>query len=464
MCVADSIDQGWKHLFTVAIMVCCAPQVRNAGAHWSSKDGRMSPVRHRTTGTTRVVATALVAALVLVTPAFAEPMDTSEPTTQTPDAPAAPAPSEPTSATDAPALPSVEQTESAVDVEVDEETKRFREELARKQAIIDEFMDQLDELDRQLAIAVESYNASIEELEYTRGMLSATEEDLRKAREAYAEQSDLLGERVRLMYLAGELSPLELLLDSRSLKDLVGRFVFLTTMSKADGELVTQLANERTGIEKDMLDIESAELQATALEFELKAQQIEIMLRIEERQQMMADAQGELLELLDEEFERRRLEQAELLEAIKSGAGDIGITIAEGAPVETAFAYHGIPYLWGGETPAGFDCSGLVLYVFKQHGVDLPHYSGSQFLLGTRVAPADLKPGDVVFFGSPIHHVGIYVGAGYFIHAPRTGDFVKVSPLAERSDYAGARRYPWQPRLEAPLGSDTAPTGQEATE
>ena len=104
-----------------------------------------------------------------------------------------------------------------------------------------------------------------------------------------------------------------------------------------------------------------------------------------------------------------------------------------------------------------------VLYVYR-YGVDLPHYSGSQFLLGTRVAPADLKPGDVVFFGSPIHHVGIYVGAGYFIHAPRTGDFVKVSPLAERTDFAGARRYDWQPRLDPPLGVESVTTEPDTTE
>ncbi len=109
-----------------------------------------------------------------------------------------------------------------------------------------------------------------------------------------------------------------------------------------------------------------------------------------------------------------------------------------------------MPYLWGGEKPSGFDCSGLVLYVFRQHGVNLPHYSGSQFGLGEKVAAQRPAAGDVVFFGSPIHHVGIYVGGGYFIHAPRTGDFVKISKLADRSDFAGARRYPWQYRT-API-------------
>ena len=170
---------------------------------------------------------------------------------------------------------------------------------------------------------------------------------------------------------------------------------------------------------------------------------------------MLAEAQADLLELLDQEAARRSVEEADLLRSILSGANAAGIEVTPGSPVETALAYHGIPYLWGGETPAGFDCSGLVLYVFRQHGVELPHYSGSQFLLGDKVVPAALQPGDVVFFGSPIHHVGIYIGGGYYIHAPRTGDFIKISPLAKRRDYAGARRYDWVPRVLPPKGVST---------
>jgi cell wall-associated NlpC family hydrolase len=182
------------------------------------------------------------------------------------------------------------------------------------------------------------------------------------------------------------------------------------------------------------------------------------MLRIQERQEMFAEAQADLIELLDTEAARRQVAQQQLLAEILSGAGSKGIVAKPGTPVETALAYHGVPYLWGGETPRGFDCSGLVLYVFEQHGVELPHYSGSQFQMGTKVALKDLVPGDVVFFGSPIHHVGIYVGGGYYIHAPRTGDFVKISRLADRSDFAGARRYPWTYRQGEPRNAVTNTT------
>ena len=168
----------------------------------------------------------------------------------------------------------------------------------------------------------------------------------------------------------------------------------------------------------------------------------------------MANAESDLLVLLNGQATVRQTQESALLKEVLSGANKAGIVVEPGSPVETALAYHGVPYLWGGATPAGFDCSGLVMYVFAQHGVLLPHYSGSQFQLGTPVALSAIQPNDVVFFGNPVHHVGIYCGGGYFIEAPHTGDFVKIAKLSDwNGQIAGARRYPWVPRVGAPKGA-----------
>jgi cell wall-associated NlpC family hydrolase len=116
---------------------------------------------------------------------------------------------------------------------------------------------------------------------------------------------------------------------------------------------------------------------------------------------------------------------------------------ADTGVVGLATKYLGVPYVWGGASPeTGFDCSGLVMFVFAQRGISLPHYAASQFNYGVPVPRDQLEPGDLVFFHA-LGHVGIYVGNGEFIHAPHTGDVVKISSLNEfsyASSYVGARR------------------------
>jgi cell wall-associated NlpC family hydrolase len=114
-----------------------------------------------------------------------------------------------------------------------------------------------------------------------------------------------------------------------------------------------------------------------------------------------------------------------------------------GHPEAAAIAarYLGVPYRWGGASPAGFDCSGLVMYVYAQIGVSLPHYTVAQYHMGVAVSRDELQPGDLVFFDG-LGHVGIYIGSNQFIHAPHTGDVVKVSTITGwyAQTYVGARR------------------------
>jgi cell wall-associated NlpC family hydrolase len=115
------------------------------------------------------------------------------------------------------------------------------------------------------------------------------------------------------------------------------------------------------------------------------------------------------------------------------------ISIASRA-VALARAQLGVPYRFGGASPAGFDCSGLVMWVYGRLGVSLPHNAAALYGVGRPVSSSGLRPGDLLFF-SGLGHVGIYVGKGRMIHAPQSGRSVEVQPLSDRrGSLVGARR------------------------
>ncbi|MDQ6697474.1 MAG: C40 family peptidase [Actinomycetota bacterium] len=117
--------------------------------------------------------------------------------------------------------------------------------------------------------------------------------------------------------------------------------------------------------------------------------------------------------------------------------------VGQGAAVAIAAARSvlGVPYQWSGATPAtGFDCSGLVMWAWGHGGKSLPHSSGAQYGMARKIPLSELQPGDLVFYGSPVHHVALYIGGGQIIHAPHTGSVVQVASMYYWDDLVGAGR------------------------
>jgi hypothetical protein len=156
-----------------------------------------------------------------------------------------------------------------------------------------------------------------------------------------------------------------------------------------------------------------------------------------------------------------------LLPRLPSGPlPDVPTNTLGGQAVELAYQFLGVPYVWGGATPSGFDCSGLTMYVYGQLGIKLGHYTGFQYYEGRRVPRDQLEPGDLVFFhansiGVP-QHEGMYIGNGSFIHAPHTGDVVKISSLYDPR-YAMAYTGAVRPYAAGASSSPLSPTWTSAS-
>ncbi len=165
--------------------------------------------------------------------------------------------------------------------------------------------------------------------------------------------------------------------------------------------------------------------------------------RLAQRQTLLASVKSEIAHLRAVEASRQlqlaRSARARINVAGPRVGGTLGIGAATseasvappsqyGGVVGIAMRYLGTPYVWGGASPGGFDCSGLVMYAYGQMGVSLPHSTYALYGMGVAVSRDQLEAGDLVFFNG-LGHMGIYIGGGQFIHAPHTGDVVKISSM-----------------------------------
>jgi peptidoglycan DL-endopeptidase CwlO len=340
----------------------------------------------------------------------------------------------------------------------------IQDKQAQAQAIIAE----LEELDMSLGAAAEAWNGANVELGRIDGELDTNARHLVTARKSLNVAQRRIAERLRNLYVNGEGdSTLEVLLGSRSLDDVIARLDAIERVSSQDTRILAEVKLFRREVETRRANLKDARVRQAQIVAERAAQKRSIEGRLAERQQLLASVKDEIAQIQAEERRRqaalvaqaRARLAAERLEAQQAfdvqdqstyTAVDLGDTVIPVAPppdgskasqvIAIAMQYLGTPYVWGGSSPStGFDCSGLTSYVYAQIGISLPHHAASQYSYGTPVAYEDLQPGDLVFF-SGLSHMGMYIGGGQFIHAPHTGDVVKISYLAGYSSWVGARR------------------------
>jgi cell wall-associated NlpC family hydrolase len=332
-------------------------------------------------------------------------------------------------------------------------------------------MAEVTQLGRQLDRATEAYDGATYRLGQIRASLRENELELGIARRNVHVAEDRLGARLREMYMTGSPdSTLQVLLDARSLDEVITTLDAESRVSQQDGQIVAQVVRYKRAVAfaHARLDRErAAEVQIVA---ERAAARARIARGLAEQRRLLSSVRSEIAQLQHEEAVRQaqlaaaaaarlaqqRFEQQQALRSLAVGATAVSPAGADGFPaasvvppslvgsrvVGIAEQYLGRPYVWGAAGPYAFDCSGLVTYVFAQVGISLPHYAAAQWNYGTYVTRDQLEPGDLVFFES-LGHVGIYVGNDEYIQAPQPGDVVRITPLSESwsaANYVGAKR------------------------
>jgi peptidoglycan DL-endopeptidase CwlO len=322
---------------------------------------------------------------------------------------------------------------------------------------LDEAEDRLLQLERDFELVVERYNLVRERLTAIQRRIGQLQIEVEGIERRMASKEDAAVEVAVELYKSGAAGTLEAVLTSDSVAEMESRLTYLSSSEKAQAKIFEALAADRTELEGKISELEEAEAKAA----EAKRQLAELRTDIEAK---VADQKDEITEL-NEAIERAQARERAREEAARRAALEAQADAAQAAAepaaptsssasaaptahasnpsaqvaVDAALSQVGKPYQWGGAGPNSYDCSGLTMWAWAQAGVSLPHNSGMQYAATARVAQSDLEPGDLLFFGSPIHHVGMYVGNSQMVEAPYSGQTVRVT-AAFRSDYVGAGR------------------------
>ena len=326
-------------------------------------------------------------------------------------------------------------------------------------------MAEVEQLDMDLASTIEAWNYANVELDSIDADLEKNARHLVAAKRSLVVAQRRIATRLRDLYVNGNGdSTLEVLLGARSLDDIVSRLDAIERVSGQDARVLREVKQFKREVETSRARLQDARADQARIVAAQAAQKQAIESRLAEREQLLASVEDEIQQL-QAEARRRAAEEAALaqarIEAQQAAAQAVTsytdpysepafTDVPTGAPlpdgsrasqvVAVSMQYLGIPYVWGGASPSqGFDCSGLVSYVYSQIGIYLPHHAASMYSYGTPVAYSELAPGDLVFFNG-LSHMGMYIGGGQFVHAPHTGDVVRVATLAGYGSFVGARR------------------------
>jgi peptidoglycan DL-endopeptidase CwlO len=341
--------------------------------------------------------------------------------------------------------------------------------IAAKQAEAAQVLAQINQLDASLSRSDELVNLANLKLQQVRHEIAINRRELVISTQNLKISRRMIARRLVNLYVSGgQTSTLEVILGAQNLGDMLNRIDAADRVSGLDAQVTSQVMHFRSAVLQSRQALSREKGQARQLVAQRAADKHAIEVRLGEQRALLSSVDSQVQQMI---AAQAAAQQAAALKASQEAAAQAAdaqtqasqsyaaaaVGASAAAPdtsaavvppsgysgvVGVAMSYIGTPYVWAGASPAGFDCSGLVMYSYAQEGVSLPHSSYAMWNIGTSVPKDQLEPGDIVFFDG-LGHVGIYIGGGEFVHAPHTGTDVQVSSLDSGSyaaSYDGARR------------------------
>jgi peptidoglycan DL-endopeptidase CwlO len=345
-------------------------------------------------------------------------------------------------------------------------TPQIRAAQAHERAVLAE----VDQIGNQLQAVEDQAQNAQHRLALVKASLQRNEYRLHVAKGNLKAAQKRLQARLYSLYVNGAPSTIDVIAGAHSLSQLIDRAESAQVLSNQDAALGQQALNFEHAVqarERQLKQLKQTREQAVR---ELDAKRRMVASELAHQKRLLASIHTSISQLQAQEAARERAaraaaearlkaelaarkaaEQAAAAQATQSSSAPTltppppvsvptgGSGAGHAAAASIALHYLGVPYVYGGASPSGFDCSGLVMYVYAQLGISLPHYTVAQWNATQPISsPA---PGDLVFFNG-LGHVGIYIGGGKFVDAPHTGSVVRIDSMSGFGGYDGARRVP----------------------
>ena len=339
--------------------------------------------------------------------------------------------------------------------------------LANARAEADQAQADLQVLNDKVAVAAEAYNAAQQQLDETNAKIDENQKVLATTKSNLSVSRRELSTMLVDAYRQGNPDLIAFLLNANSIDSLIDQTRFIQRVTGHAEGVVRDVRRYTSDVKQREQALEEERGARQSALQDRAAQEASVREALAQRTRLLNSLSAEIQGILAQREAAQRAADAAraaqaggILADASAGAGNAALSIGGsvgggadysasipappssstgGSAASVALGQLGTPYVWGGGAPGGFDCSGLIAWAYGQVGISLPHYAAAQYSMGTPVPMDALEPGDLIsFHGSG--HIGMYIGGGQYVHAPQTGDVVKVSTLADRSDADGAVR------------------------